>query len=339
MKSLKQQGTVVDLSTVPHQFLREAPLVGGDWIDRYTVELAEWGARITRKGFLLEESEDYHPMAWHRIIDPEDGSEVDTAITRKLWQQTRKHLAEFPGRTSVIDERPYLSFEDYLKWRGRRNKDYLKSSMGTGVVISQWNQWVEKHGGEGEATLNEIKVGMLDCYLDGSRYRLFGYAGELLEELSLRESLLESLAMQKLDQDRFRQRVEHWNELARRILPEIYTVRGAIASINQRYCEGQGILFPSVAEGFDEMLALVDKVVNMFNESLAGAIERLERPLVETGDGGDKSPLTIELAELIESVPGAAKEQVSYLVDMAKADALDVLGETRQALELVDRHV
>jgi hypothetical protein len=211
--------------------------------------------------------------------------------------------------------------------------------MGTGVVISQWNQWVEKHGGEGEATLNEIKVGMLDCYLDGSRYRLFGYAGELLEELSLRESLLESLAMQKLDQDRFRQRVEHWNELARRILPEIYTVRGAIASINQRYCEGQGILFPSVAEGFDEMLALVEKVVNMFNESLAGAIERLERPLVETGDGGDKSPLTIELAELIESVPGAAKEQVSYLVDMAKADALDVLGETRQALELVDRHV
>jgi len=27
------------------------------------------------------------------------------------------------------------------------------------------------------------------------------------------------------------------------------------------------------------------------------------------------------------------------LVDMAKADALDVLGETRQALDLVDRHI
>jgi len=27
------------------------------------------------------------------------------------------------------------------------------------------------------------------------------------------------------------------------------------------------------------------------------------------------------------------------MVDMAKADALDVLGESRQAFELVDRHV
>ncbi|MCZ6675493.1 MAG: hypothetical protein O7C75_21405 [Verrucomicrobia bacterium] len=34
-----------------------------------------------------------------------------------------------------------------------------------------------------------------------------------------------------------------------------------------------------------------------------------------------------------------AKEQVAYLVDMAKADALDLPGESRQALELVDRHV
>ena len=30
---------------------------------------------------------------------------------------------------------------------------------------------------------------------------------------------------------------------------------------------------------------------------------------------------------------------VAYLVDMAKADALDILGENHQALALVDRHV
>ena len=34
-----------------------------------------------------------------------------------------------------------------------------------------------------------------------------------------------------------------------------------------------------------------------------------------------------------------AKGRVAYMVDMAKADALDLLGETRQAFELVDRHV
>ena len=56
---------------MPHQFLREAPLVDGDWIDNYMVELAEWGARIREREFLLEEPEDNHPMAWHGINRPE----------------------------------------------------------------------------------------------------------------------------------------------------------------------------------------------------------------------------------------------------------------------------
>ena len=49
----------------------------------------------------------------------------------------------------------------------------------------------------------------------------------------------------------------------------------------------------------------------------------LDEPLLRIG-------LTPELS---------AREQVAFLVDMAKADALDLLGETRQAFELVDRHV
>ncbi len=69
---------------------------------------------------------------------------------------------------------------------------------------------------------------------------------------------------------------------------------------------------------------------------MAENIERLERLTIEAGD---ESPLTIDVTGLIESVQGVAKEQVTYMVDMAKADALDLLGETRQAFELVDRHV
>ena len=47
----------------------------------------------------------------------------------------------------------------------------------------------------------------------------------------------------------------------------------------------------------------------------------------------------MDLAGLIENIQAAARKQVAYMVDMAKADALDLLGETRQALDLVDRHV
>ena len=342
IKGVAKQGIVVDMPSVPHQFLQEAPLVDGEWIDGYIVELAEWGARLVEKGLLLEESGDYHPMAWKRIINQEHGSEACAAVSMKLWQQTRKRLAAFPGSTRVIDERQYLNFADYLKWRGRRNKGDLKSGMRRGLVVSSWNQWVESQGGEGVATLAGVASGILDCYLDGYRYRVCRNAGELAEEVSRRESLLESVRVGKPDSsndERFRQRVEHWKISALGFLPEIYILSRAINSISQRYFEGQDPLFSEVSDGFGQLLALVEKLVNIYNEALAGDIERSERLLIEPGEGQNQSPLTIDLAGLVETVQGSAKEQVAYLVDMAKADALDLLGETRQAFELVDRHV
>ena len=342
VKGVVQPGTVIELLTVPHQFLREAPLIDGDWIDSYVVELAEWGARLVEKSFLPEESGDNHPMAWQRIINHEDGPEAKALATMKHWQQTRKHLAGFPGHTRVIDGREYLSFADYLRWRGRRNKGDLKSGMRMGLLVASWNQWVDAQGGEGVATLAGVNVGKLQCYLDGYQYRVCPDAGKLAEEVSRRESLLDSVQVGKpggSDDERFRQRVDHWKQSALGFVPEIYTLRRAIDAISQRYFGGQEALFPEVADGFSQLLASVGKLVDIYNEGLAGDIERLERLIFETEDRQDGSPLTLNLAGLIENVQGATREQVAYMVDMAKADALDLLGETRQAFELVDRHV
>ena len=260
----------------------------------------------------------------------------------KLWQQTRKHLAGFRGRARVVDEREYVNFEDYVKWKGRRNKGELKSGMRTGPVVSSWNQWVEAQGGEGVATLGGVKVEKLSCYLDGYRYRVWPTSDQLAEQLSWRRSLLISLQVGKQDGSDvggFRQRVEHWKEAALGFLPEIYTLRRAIASISQRYFDGQEGLFPDVAEGFDQLLASAKKSVGIYNKALAEDIERLGIPLIETGEGQRESPLYIDFARLIENVQGTAREQVAYMVDMAKADALDLLGESRQGFELVNRHV
>ena len=339
IKAQVEQGIVVELHTVPHAFLREAPLVDGDWIDQYIVELAEWGARLVEKGYLLEEPEDNHPMAWQRIIDQKDGSQTDSAITMKFWHQARKQLAGFHGRTRELDGRPYISFEGYLKWRGRRAKGDLKSGISTRMAVAQWNQWVEKNGGEGVASLAGVKVSKLSCYLDGYRYRACRDAGELEEEVSRRESLLESLQVVTRGHERLRRRVERWKRLALGFLSEIHALRRVIDTISQRYFDGQQILFPAVAEGFDQLLDLVEKTVAIYNGALAGDIERLEELSKEPGDGQRASPLTIDLAGLIESVQGTCREQVTYMVDMAKAEALDLLGENRQALELVDRHV
>ena len=75
IKGVAKQGIVVDMPSVPHQFLQEAPLVDGDWIDNYMVELAEWGARIREKGIPAGGTRrqppyglarDYRPEAWVR---------------------------------------------------------------------------------------------------------------------------------------------------------------------------------------------------------------------------------------------------------------------------------
>ena len=63
---------------MPHQFLQEAPLVDGDWIDSYMVELAEWGARIREREFLLEEPEDNHPAGL--VVD------LPTVPTAVRWE-------------------------------------------------------------------------------------------------------------------------------------------------------------------------------------------------------------------------------------------------------------
>ena len=55
VKGAVPEGFVVELPTVPHPFLREAPLVDGDWIDRYTLELAEWGASVLSRKQLYNE--------------------------------------------------------------------------------------------------------------------------------------------------------------------------------------------------------------------------------------------------------------------------------------------
>jgi len=59
----------------------------------------------------------------------------------------------------------------------------------------------------------------------------------------------------------------------------------------------------------------------MFNEEVSGRPE-----------------WTVDL-EALRQGAGKDEQQVSYLVDMAKAEALDALGEDRAAAEIVERHL
>ena len=340
MKNLGWDGLMVELPTVPHAFLREAPLVEGEWIDRYVVTLAEWGARLAQQGLVVVESDDPHPLAWFRITNPEDGTEASNDRTNKLWQQTQKHLDRYPGRNREIDGRKYLNWEDYLGWRGRRVKGDLKSGLTQGLVFSQWNRWVEEQDGESKATLAGTPVAKLGCHAEACQFHE-GAQGLDLERRQ-RQSLLESLWLNRPGskaEERFFEQVRHWKELAHDFLLELYTLRRVINSVNQLYYEGQQALFPQVAQGFEELVGYIERLVDLYNRDLAEELDRLIALMPEGDSPQSVEPFSLDASILEGLTEKQAEPDAAYLVDMAKVEALDTMGENQKAVELLERHV
>ncbi len=50
-------------------------------------------------------------------------------------------------------------------------------------------------------------------------------------------------------------------------------------------------------------------------------------------------PFSLDVSTLDGLTEKPAKQDAAYLVDMAKVEALDTMGENRKAVELLDRHV
>ncbi len=80
-----QSGTVARLDTVPVPFLRKVPLLEGAWLDRYVVELAEYGSLLRVKGYEASEDQDEHPLVSVQFVS-HDGKEVDQVVHDKLFQ-------------------------------------------------------------------------------------------------------------------------------------------------------------------------------------------------------------------------------------------------------------
>ena len=93
-----------------------------------------------------------------------------------------------------------------------------------------------------------------------------------------RKSLLESVQVGKpdgSDQERFRRRVERWKGLAQGFLPEIYALGGATDPINHATLMASRFFFRLCPKDLTRQ-ALMDKTVDIYNDSVPGDIERLD---------------------------------------------------------------
>ena len=107
------------------------------------------------------------------------------------------------------------------------------------------------------------------------------------------------------------------------LLTKLYAFRQAIATISQRYYDGEEVLFPDLVRSLTDLIKYTEELlVAPFNDGVAAISE-------------DK----LDLEAIRQGVGNAVMQQISNLVNMAKTDALDAVGEHQAATELVERYI
>ena len=92
---------------------------------------------------------------------------------------------------------------------------------------------------------------------------------------------------------------------------ELYSLRRVIDTVNQRYFEGQQVLFPKAAEGFDELIDHIDKSADLYNRNLAEGLDRLATRVPEGGSQNTDEPFCLGLSTLGKLVAEPGKHQVA----------------------------
>jgi hypothetical protein len=308
-------GSSAWLEIVPIPFMQLATLIDGEWLDRHVLMLAEVGAIAAAKGYQLKKTNDEHPLAWPRFLDS-NGVEIDQEEINSLCRKADRHLKKFPGSRKEIDGRLYLHFEDYCSWCGRKVKTNLRSCVSAGFLTASWNAWIDAQGEN--PTMAEVPVHRLEYWLEEQDY-IVCPAGTG-ERLKRRESLLNVMGSPRLEQ--LNGKADFWRQLAGASLTNLYAFQQAVITIRQRYFDGVELLFPDLDRSLADLTKHTEELITSFNDQVI-----------------KKSEDKIDIQVLRQSAGKIAVERISYIVDMAKAEALDALGENRAAVELIERHL
>ena len=163
-----------------------------------------------------------------------------------------------------------------------------------------------------------VPLELLECWVIEHDYQIFD--GGVEDELERRTSLLnwESRASTKTINDE----AATWKNLAGILITAMHAFQQAVLIINQRYFDGEEIMFSDLAKSLADLTKYTEDLVSAFNDHVAKMPE-------------DK----LDLEVLRKAADTTVAGRVSYLVDMAKAEALDALGENRAAVELIQRHL
>jgi hypothetical protein len=138
--------------------------------------------------------------------------------------------------------------------------------------------------------------------------------------------------------ERYQKRIKDWKEMASVFLCDLYSLQQAADGISQRYFDGRQLLFPAHTRSLARLVEVVEELVAVFNKDFAKESVLETEPLPESL-GEANRPRHIDIFALKEAVAPTARQHTAFLVDMARAETLDAVGENKAAVAIVDRHV
>ena len=140
------------------------------------------------------------------------------------------------------------------------------------------------------------------------------------EQLEQRDSLINITG--KGESPHIKKEIEFWKQMAGILLSNLHGFKQAVSTIRQRYFDGEEIMFSDSIQSLTDLEKHIQELVTTFNDLIAKEPE-------------DKINVEVLRSVTDKTVTG----RVSYLVDMAKAEALDAMGENSAAVELIERHL
>jgi hypothetical protein len=118
--------------------------------------------------------------------------------------------------------------------------------------------------------------------------------------------------------------------------------QGTVATIERRYFSGASALFPDIAADVAALVTATERTVQLGNDLVgiftAPAPQRRDRTKV-VAPPPDPGFTPLDCAAVRAQCAAAIEAEVSLQVDLAKAEALDLIGEREAGYPLVARHV
>ena len=127
------------------------------------------------------------------------------------------------------------------------------------------------------------------------------------EQLKRRESLLN--VMDNARSERVDGEADFWKQMAEASLTNLYAFRQDVITIRQRYFDGVELLFLDLDRSLADLTKRTEELITSFNDQV---IKKSE----------DK--INVELIK--QGADKVVAERISYIVDLAKAEALDAMG-------------